>query len=71
MEDSVKKKRKVVDFLLLLGLCFAILMLLNSCGTTSLMKCDNYIGPEKDECILKTKRKQDGLVKRYEHIRIR
>ncbi len=30
---------------------FMVLCMLTSCGTTSLMKCDSYIGIEKEECV--------------------
>jgi hypothetical protein len=38
-----------------------IASLLGGCGTTSIMACDRYIGPEKDYCLERYKQQSDNL----------
>ena len=53
---------KFLDFLLILIAGFVILLLLNGCGTTSLMKCSNLVGPEKEECVRTTELQQRQML---------
>ena len=39
-----------------------LLLILGGCGTTSLMRCDNLIGFEKDECIRVTELQQRSML---------
>lgn len=39
----------------------SILLLITGCSTTSLMKCDNKIGIEKEDCIKRIMWKQEQL----------
>jgi len=50
-----------IKSLILLIALFAIIMITNSCSTTTLISCDKYIGPEKDECVKNMKRKQNRI----------
>ena len=53
---------KFLDFLLILIAGLVILSLFVSCGTTSLMRCDRFVGPEKEECVRTTELQQRQML---------
>ena len=59
---------KFLDFLLMLIVGFVILSFFVSCGTTSVMRCDRFIGPEKEECIIRTELQQRQMLNHRERI---
>ena len=59
---------KFLDFLLILIAGLVILSLFVSCGTTSLMRCDRFVGPEKEECITQTELRQRRLLNQNERM---
>jgi hypothetical protein len=48
-----------------------LLILVGGCGTTSLLKCKKFVGPEKDECVRQTELKQRDTLGRMERIQDR
>jgi len=59
---------RFLDFLLILITGLVILSLFVSCGTTSLMRCDRFVGPEKEECIRAMKLKQHQMLPVWERV---
>lgn len=56
---------KFLEFLAILivvGLC---LTFFQGCGTTTIRSCDRYIGPEKEQCIINMRWKQEQMRDRH------
>lgn len=58
MNNHTKQNLKILG-IGILG--FIIASLLGSCGTTSYMRCDSYIGPEKQACLELYKQQTDNM----------
>jgi hypothetical protein len=58
MNDKTKENLKILS-IGVIGIIIA--SLLSGCGTTSFMRCDKYIGPEKEYCLEKYKQQTDNM----------
>ena len=58
MTDKTKENLRILS----IGMIgFIITLLLGGCSTTSYMRCDKYVGPEKEACLEKYKQQIDNM----------
>lgn len=60
--------KSLIDLIAVVVFCFILMLLFTGCGTTSVMQCDRYVGPEKEECVKQVKLKQHQMLPVWERV---
>lgn len=60
--------KSLIDLLAVVVLCFILMLIFQGCSTTSVMQCDNLVGPEKEYCIKDVKLRQHQMLPLWERV---